>query len=93
MPNMIFMNGALKKANLIEGRKGPKGGYRLAAEPKTITANAILVALEGPLSLVACQNPTFSCPVENQCVSRSLWQNLQRNLLTSLQETTLADLR
>ncbi|MDO8617378.1 MAG: Rrf2 family transcriptional regulator [Candidatus Uhrbacteria bacterium] len=82
----------LKKAGLIEGRQGPQGGYRLTELPQKITAEKILTALEGPLALVACQNTATPCPVEHKCVSRSLWGRLQKNILVTLRQTTLADL-
>lgn len=80
----------LKKAGLIEGRTGPKGGYILTREPKTITAEDIVTAIEGPVSLVDCQSGA-ACPVEGSCSSKSLWSSLQKKIVTSLKETTLAE--
>ncbi len=82
----------LKQAGLIKGRKGPNGGYRLAQDPDKITAKKILAALEGPLILVECQRSNLQCPVANKCISKSFWNVLQTKLLTTLNETTLADM-
>lgn len=83
---------SLKQAGLIEGRKGPNGGYRLAQHPDDITAEKILSALEGPLALVECQRHDSQCPAVGKCTSKSFWKVLQTNLLSTLNQTTLADM-
>lgn len=80
----------LKKAGLIQGRKGPGGGYRLAKPATKISAEQILTALEGPISLVACHGG--ACPVASACASKSLWGFLQSDIVKSLKKTTLADI-
>lgn len=81
----------LKEAGLIVGRKGPGGGYRLTRPPAEISAGDIIEAIEGPISLVACQ-AGVACPVEARCHSRQLWSGLQAKLVASLNETTLASI-
>lgn len=82
----------LKQAGLIQGKKGPGGGYRLARLPSEITAEMMLTALEGPLTLVECQEKDKICPVQDRCRSRGFWGLLQTQLRTTLQSTTLAEL-
>ncbi|MBP9762850.1 Rrf2 family transcriptional regulator [Patescibacteria group bacterium] len=83
---------ALKKAGLIEGKKGPGGGYVLTRAPELITTEAILTALEGPVRLVECQQALKTCPAEHACSTRPFWNVLQQRLIETLRETTLADL-
>lgn len=78
----------LREANLIEGRKGPGGGYRLKKKPETITAGEIIRAIEGPLAFVDCQ--ASGCPVEGQCRSKSLWNFLYTSVSQTLNDTTLS---
>ena len=78
----------LKKAKLIQGRKGPGGGYRLAKPANKITAGEILTALEGPVSMIGCT--CGPCPKKGCCMSKSLWSFLHRDILKSLKKTTLA---
>jgi Rrf2 family protein len=82
---------ALKQAGLIQGRTGPKGGYALTRKPNTITAEAIVIALEGPVAFVECQTGA-ACPVQHACSSQTLWGMLQKKIVASLRETTLASL-
>ena len=81
----------LKQAGLIEGRKGPGGGYRLAQAPDRISMENILVALEGPVAMVDCQDSDKACPVESKCSTKSLWNFLHKNVITTLRKTSLSD--
>ena len=80
----------LKQAQLIQGRTGPKGGYMLSRAPGAITAEDIVTALEGPVVFVACQTGA-TCPVQHACSSQTLWGSLQKKIVSSLRETTLAE--
>lgn len=83
---------SLKAHHLVIGKTGPKGGYRLARNPKTISAEDILIALEGPVELVDCQTGTASCPVSHLCHSKHLWFFLQEHIRDALRQKTLADI-
>jgi len=80
----------LREADLIEGRKGPGGGYRLKRAPNEITAEEIICAVEGPLALVDCHSN--GCPVEGACQSKALWNFLYASLRKTLQDTTLSSI-
>lgn len=83
---------ALRKADLIEGRQGPGGGYRLTRPPTEITLEHVATALEGKVTLVECQNPTLACPHEAHCRTKRVWHRLQRTVQEQLRTLTLADL-
>ncbi|MCR4256098.1 MAG: Rrf2 family transcriptional regulator [Candidatus Uhrbacteria bacterium] len=80
----------LKQKGLIEGRQGPNGGYRLAKPASEISAKDVVEALEGPVALVACMDG--GCPVEGKCGSKKLWGFLQKNVLQTLDTTSIGDL-
>jgi Rrf2 family protein len=82
---------ALRKANLIEGRQGPGGGYRLTRAPQEITLEHIATALEGKVTLVECQSATSHCPHERTCRTKSVWQRLQQSIYHHLRSMTLQD--
>lgn len=81
----------LKKANLITGKQGPRGGYRLAIEAKEICLTDILTAVDGPIEIVDCQR-SGGCPVSNKCTSKSIWKTVQHRIEETLNETTLAEI-
>lgn len=81
----------LKKAGLIAGKQGPRGGYRLAKTPTEIHLEDILTALEGPIELVDCQTSGITCPVSAKCHSKKIWKSVQESIQTTLRNTRLAD--
>ncbi len=83
--------GRLKRANLIVGRTGPHGGYRLSRPPSRISMEDVTVALDGPVVFADCQVAGRACPVANRCLTKSAWNILQQKILLVLRKTTLAN--
>lgn len=91
LPYLEEIAATLRQANLIEGRQGPGGGYRLTREPRFITLEEISTALEGKVTLVDCQNPSTHCPHERGCRTKFIWNRLQHTIQKQLQSMTLQD--
>ena len=86
----------LQTAGLVEGVKGPGGGYRLAHDAGRISAGDVVEAVEGPLAVVHCALP---CPDEgpacnrvDYCVTHLLWKRLSVVMAEVLYSVTLEDL-
>ncbi|MFP4484920.1 MAG: RrF2 family transcriptional regulator [Spirochaetota bacterium] len=43
----------LKKAGYVESFRGAQGGYALAGDPRELTVEEVLTALEGPIQVVS----------------------------------------
>lgn len=87
-----LLNG-LRRKGLIESVRGPGGGYVLGRGPKKISIGEVLRALEGPVALSECLNPSLvSCSRINACVTRLLWKRLGEKINRFLEKTTLKDL-
>ena len=84
----------LQDAGLVEGVKGPGGGYRLTQQADTIKVRDVVEAVEGPLALAPCleECDDSPCPQENDCPTRRLWERLSRRMIEVLEAYTLADL-
>jgi Rrf2 family cysteine metabolism transcriptional repressor len=90
----------LRKAGLVDSRRGSRGGYLLARSPVEITMAEIVEALEGSIAPIECisQGPdgTISCSRESDpghvCPTKLLWTRVRGAVVQTLQETTLADL-
>lgn len=82
---------ALKAAKLVKGVTGPKGGYRLARHPDLITAEEIVKAIEGDINLVKCHEDG-TCPVEQICHSKCMWDFLQVTVADALRKKRLSQL-
>lgn len=84
----------LRKSGLVEATKGQSGGYKLALEPKFITANHILNVLDGSLVPFPCSSGIEgeSCASESSCATSNVWKKLSLALEDTLDSITLADL-
>lgn len=85
----------LRRAGLIEGRRGAHGGYLLSLPPADVTVGAVIRALEGPVAPVEClteEYVTGTCGREPSCVSQSLWLQVKVSVDRVLDSVTLADL-
>ena len=83
----------LRRAGLVQSLRGPGGGYVLAGRPDSISIGHILRALEGPVALASCLEPsTESCSQLEGCVARLLWQSLGETIEKMLEKITLQDL-
>ncbi len=84
----------LERAGLVQGVKGPAGGYRLTRPPAQITVGEIVRAVEGPIALVHCVAPggETRCRRAERCVARRLWQQVSATIADVLDGVTLQDL-
>lgn len=58
---------SLTSAGILISTRGAQGGYELARKAQAITLADVVVALEGPLSLVECSRGEMSCKFIEQC--------------------------
>lgn len=84
----------LAEVGLVEGVKGPGGGYRLARPATAITARDVVEAVEGPVALVHCVIPEEHppCTRVDRCVTHLLWKRLSEAVTDILGSVTLEDL-
>ncbi|MGD2143245.1 MAG: Rrf2 family transcriptional regulator [Anaerolineae bacterium] len=81
----------LQDAGLVEGVKGPGGGYRLTRDAGDIRAGDVVEAVEGPLALVHCVEPTGepACIRVDHCVTHLVWKRLSALMSDFLDSITL----
>lgn len=84
----------LAEAGLVEGVKGPGGGYLLARPAAAITAHDVVEAVEGPVALVHCLEPEQDSPCSrvDRCVTHLLWKELSEAMIEILSSVTLEEL-
>lgn len=90
----------LRKAGLIDSKRGSRGGYMLARPAEQITTAEIVEALEGAIAPIECitQGPdgTVVCSreqdPEHACPTKLLWTKVRFSIVKALEDTTLADL-
>ena len=79
----------LKKAGLVRSVRGPKGGYQLAREDKSISLADILIAAEEHIDM-SCGGST--CGHDDPCLTHSLWNNLSQEFYQFLDSKKLNDI-
>lgn len=92
---MAQLFGRLQAAGLVQGVKGPGGGYRLARDAASISVGDVVQAVEGPVALVAC---TLPCPEEEPvcarvetCVTHLIWKRLSETIAEFLDSISLQE--
>jgi Rrf2 family cysteine metabolism transcriptional repressor len=90
----------LRKAGLVDSRRGSRGGYMLARPSSEITMAEVVEALEGSIAPIECisqsADGSIVCSRESDlahvCPTKLLWTRVRFAIVRTLQETTLADL-
>jgi Rrf2 family cysteine metabolism transcriptional repressor len=90
----------LRKAGLVDSRRGSRGGYLLARSPTEITMAEVVEALEGSIAPIECisegSDGSIVCSRETHpghaCPTKQLWTRVRFSIVRTLQEMTLADL-
>ena|SRR5215213_1395302 len=88
----------LRKAGLVESRRGAHGGYTLAREAEEITMAEVVRALEGEIAPIECisadADGVLVCSREHSepCPTKFLWTRVQGSIVRTLDEMTLDDL-
>jgi Rrf2 family cysteine metabolism transcriptional repressor len=88
----------LRKAGLVDSRRGSRGGYLLARPSDQISMAEVVEALEGSIAPIECisqaSDGSIVCSREagHPCPTKLLWTRVRSSIVSTLMETTLADL-
>jgi Rrf2 family protein len=82
----------MRQAGIVESRRGPDGGHRLARPADEVTVADVIRAIDGPLANVGGRSPDavdFPGPAERL---REVWVALRVSIREVLEDVTLADI-
>lgn len=87
----------LKRAELVDGKRGRHGGYFLRKDASTITLGDIIRATDGPIEVSFCQNDDGkplhgACPRNSRCIPAVVWTEIGERVAAIYEEYTVADL-
>jgi Rrf2 family protein len=87
----------LKRAGLVESKRGPRGGYYLKREPAEITLGDVVRALQGPIEemfVVEDDEARAARPVQvtSRHVTAALWKELADHVTHWFDAVSIADL-
>jgi Rrf2 family protein len=82
----------LKESELILGRAGKGGGYRLLRPAAEISTQEIIEAVIGPINVVECVGQPEICELSEGCECRRVYQLVNQQVTEVLGGVSLADL-
>lgn len=87
--------GPLRRAGLVESKRGAQGGYQLTRPPETVWVGEVYRAMEGPVAPMECVSEDIAeqtCPLIEGCETRPVWLKMRDAIAATLDSMTLADL-
>ncbi len=79
----------LTRLGLVNSHRGAKRGYTLSRPAAEINVREIVEGMEGPITISSCNMERGWCEQEEGCAMYQLWEDLQRTIVTKLEQTTL----
>jgi Rrf2 family transcriptional regulator, cysteine metabolism repressor len=95
MPYLEQLIAPLRRAGLVESKRGARGGYQLTRDPRDVAVGEVYRIMEGPVAPMDCVSEDISeqtCPLIDGCETRPVWLRMRDAIIDSLDSTTLADL-
>ncbi|CAL9312921.1 RrF2 family transcriptional regulator [Streptomyces sp. CSDS2] len=84
--------GDLRRAGIVDSRRGGGGGYRLARAASSVTVADVIRAVDGPIVSVRGERPTGLAYTGTARPLLPLWIALRANVRRILEGVTVADL-
>ncbi|MEU9972932.1 Rrf2 family transcriptional regulator [Streptomyces sp. NPDC051014] len=84
--------GDLRRAGIVDSRRGGGGGYRLARSASAITVADLIRAVDGPIVSVRGERPTGLSYTGTAQPLLPLWIALRANVRRILEGVTVADI-
>jgi Rrf2 family iron-sulfur cluster assembly transcriptional regulator len=81
----------LRKKGLVDGTRGPGGGYKLGRSAALISVGDVISAVNEPVDATQCGGQK-NCRGENPCLTHDLWQELSLQIQNFLSGVSLKEL-
>ncbi len=91
-PYLLHICSELQKAGVIESRRGPQGGHKLAKPADEITVTDVVNSLDYSLAPLSCVDHADDCELSDSCTQREMWSDVEKLLLTHLDSVRVSDL-
>ena len=82
----------LVRKGLLESRRGPGGGFRLARRPELITLRDVVAAIDGLDQFLECAVGLEHCDDDAPCPLHDTWKDLRTQMLHYLEATSLKEM-
>jgi FeS assembly SUF system regulator len=92
LPLLSKLLQTLTKTGLLISEHGTNGGYRLARDPRTITALEVIRTIDGPIILTECFTEHAHCDHTSRCPVRKPLRRIHEGILSLLAGVTIQDM-
>jgi Rrf2 family protein len=82
----------LAREGLLLSEQGTRGGYRLARDPREISALEVIRAIDGPIILTHCFTEHTECDQSGRCPVREPLRKVHEPILGLLENISISDL-
>ncbi|MGH9659851.1 MAG: RrF2 family transcriptional regulator [Bryobacteraceae bacterium] len=82
----------LAKVGLLQSLPGTNGGYRLAREPRQISALDVIHTIDGPIILTTCFTAHGRCDQSETCTVRRPLRRVHEGIVNLLSTMTISDM-
>ena len=84
----------LKKNDLVQSTRGPRGGYTLSRAPEEIKLLSIIQAVDEKIKTVKCKKSSKKgCNGKSiKCITHNLWDDLETHINKFFEDNTLNDI-
>lgn len=79
----------LRRAGLVDGVRGPGGGYCLSRQPDMISIADVIMAIGEGIDTTLCQGEE-NCQEGERCLTHELWDKLGKEIFNFMDSITLA---
>lgn len=82
----------LARSGFLRSEHGTNGGYKLARDPRDITALEVIRTIDGPIVLTACFTEHGACTHSERCNVREPLRKVHEGILRLLSSITISDM-
>ncbi len=91
-PYLLHICADLQRAGMINSRRGPQGGHRLARSAEEITISDVVNSLDRSMAPLECVEEPDDCRLSGACSQRLMWSDVEKMLMEHLSHVKVSDL-
>ena len=92
-PYLLRICSELQNYGLIESRRGPQGGHKLAKPDDQISVSDVVDSVDYSLAPIDCVEEPEGCRLSGACSQRELWSDVEAMLLEHLSNVKISELK
>ncbi|KAA3641846.1 MAG: SUF system Fe-S cluster assembly regulator [Proteobacteria bacterium] len=92
LPTVSKILKQLRKAGLLDSKRGSKGGYFLIKRKRDISLHEVIEAMEGRLALTECADDQGHCNLISHCYMSAGMRRVNQVISQALQNVTVSEI-